>query len=457
MSSDNSEVGSKESEVPSKGSLDSNHAKENSNIDLTHRSERRGRTTLLHQFLRPIRSHLVKPSDPHPPGSPRLTPHPSCTKICAVHERKVADVWIYDLQPEETFQTTHRVTASAAASHLTTAGEMAREAREADTLEKNSSRNTGIVRRLYYIAGGSWREPPSHQHWKFMAKLAAATPGTAVSVISVPLAPSETASTVFPRLLTLYEKVMEESLVRGERAIWGGDSSGGNIVLGLIGEALRVGRSGPAANEGVPAGKDGMKAAGRGDGVDGEAGAGSVKQPAPRPELERGSTAAEVTEFAADESLPASERMGTKSLPAPSAILIICPSVDARRVNGDIEALQDKDPVLIAEESKQQAADWAGDWALDDERISPAVNTEAEDNLVRLLSEKNVKVHGVTAGYDILSPDAIILRERLEKGGVWGRWLHWDKQMHCFPLAWFYGIPESKEGLQWVIDVLGEE
>ncbi|KAL0259093.1 hypothetical protein SLS55_006598 [Diplodia seriata] len=451
MSSDDSEIGSKESDVASKESVaehansDFNYAKEHSSIDLTHRSERRGRTTLLHQFLRPIRSHLVKPSDPHPPGSPRLTPHPSCTKICAVHERKVADVWIYDLQPEETFQTTHKVMASAAASHLTTAGEIAREAKEEDTLKKNSSRNTGIVRRLYYVAGGSWREPPSHQHWKFMAKLAAATPGTAVSVVSVPLAPNETASTVFPHLLTLYEKVMQESAIRGERVIWGGDSSGGNIVLGLIGEALRVGRPGPSANENVP-NRDAV--AGRGD-VDGD-----TKH---RPEYERGSTSDEVKQFAVDEALPTKERMGVKSLPAPSAILIICPSVDARRVNEDIEPLQDKDPVLIAEESKQQAADWAGDWALDDERISPAVNTDAEDNLVRLLEEKNVKVHGVTAGYDILSPDAIVLREKLERGGVWGKWLHWDKQMHCFPLAWFYGIPESKEGLQWVIDVLKDE
>ncbi|KAK0663262.1 hypothetical protein DIS24_g1324 [Lasiodiplodia hormozganensis] len=449
MGGDESGIASKESSTEHVNS-DVNSTSDESHIDLTHRSERRGRTTLLHQFLRPFRSHLVKPSDPHPPGSPRLTPHPSCTKICAVHERKVADVWIYDLQPEETFQTTHKITASVAASHLTTAGEIAREAKEEDTLEKNSSRNTGIVRRLYYIAGGSWREPPSHQHWKFMAKLAAATPGTAVSVISVPLAPNETASTVFPRLLTLYEKVMEESIKRGERALWGGDSSGGNIVLGLIGEALRVGRSGPPANEPVHVEHDG--AAGQSD-VNGE----TELKPASRPELERGTTSAEVQEFAVDESLPVEQRVGIKPLPAPSALLIICPSVDARRVNGDIEALQDKDPILIAEQSKQQAEDWAGDWSLDDERISPAINHDAEDNLVRLLSEKKVKVHGVTAGYDILSPDAILLRERLEKGGVWGKWLHWDKQMHCFPLAWFYGIPESKEGLHWIIDVLKDE
>ncbi|KAH7042662.1 alpha/beta hydrolase fold-domain-containing protein [Macrophomina phaseolina] len=355
-----------------------------------HRRNRTARTTLLHQFLRPFRSQLVKPSEPFPPGSPRLTPHPSCAKICGVHERQVAGIWLYDLEPKTSHKTTSKATTSAAASHLSTAGEIAHEAAEEDTLRKNRENAEGIVRRIYYIAGGSWREPPSHQHWKFMAKLAAATPGTAVSVVSVPLAPNETAQTVFPRLLTLYERVMEESTEKGERALWAGDSSGGNIVLGLVGEALRA-------------------------------------------------------------------REGVKPLPAPSALLIICPSVDARRENEKIEAIQDKDPILIATESKQQAADWAGDWSLDDERISPAVNYTGKDNLIELLSEKGVKVHGITAGYDILSPDAIILRERLEKGGVYGKWLHWDKQMHCFPLAWFYGLPESKEGLHWIIRVLQEE
>lgn len=411
------------------------------NIDVTHRTNRTARTTLLHQFMRPFRSQLVKPSDPFPPGSPRLTPHPSCLKICAVHERKVADIWIYDLQVEASHKTTSKVTTSTAASHLTTAGEIAHETAEEDTLRKNAENDPGIVRRVYYVAGGSWREPPSHQHWKFMAKLSAATPGTVVSVVSVPLAPKETASTVFPRLLTLYERVMAESIKNGERVIWAGDSSGGNIVLALISEALRVGRTGPSTN-----------------GTAAEQGAADfAAAELARPELERGKTAAEIVEFAADEAMPIEEREGTKPLPAPSALLIICPSVDARRENKAIETIQDKDPILIAEESKQHATEWAGDWSLDDERISPAINHTGKDNLVQLLAEKGVKVHGVTAGYDILSPDALLLRKRLEEGGVYGKWLEWDKQMHCFPLAWFYGLPESKDGLHWIIDVLKDE
>lgn len=418
----------------------------NSGIDVTHKQSRTARTTLLHQFLRPFRSQLVKPSDPFPPGSPQLTPHPSCIKICGVRERKVADIYLYDLVPEATHKTTSRATTSTAASHLSTAGEIAHEAAKEETLRKNRENTRGIVRRIYYIAGGSWREPPSHQHWKFMAKLAAATPGTAVSVVSVPLAPNETASTVFPRLLTLYERVMEESTSKGERVIWAGDSSGGNIVLGLVGEALRVGRTGPDAHE-----------VARRASVIGETGEKNDGFPSERPDLERGKTADEIVEFAADEAMSVEAREGVKPLPAPSALLIICPSVDARRENEKIEAIQDKDPILIAVESKQQAADWAGDWSLDDERISPAVNYTGKDNLIELLSEKGVKVHGITAGYDILSPDAIVLRERLEKGGVYGKWLHWDKQMHCFPLAWFYGLPESKEGLHWIIDVLQDE
>lgn len=417
-----------------------------SKIDITHRDNRTARTTLLHQALRPFRSQLVKPSDPFPPGSPRLTPHPSCAKICAVHERQVADIWIYDLQPEASRKTTSKATTSTAASHLSTAGEIAHEAAEADTLRKNADERAnggGIVRRVYYVAGGSWREPPSHQHWKFMAKLAAATPGTAVSVVSVPLAPRETAATVFPRLLTLYERVMHESIKRGERVIWAGDSSGGNIVLGLVGEAMRVGRDDRTVATGPDAAEKGATDGRRPD--------------ESRPDLARGRTADDLVEWAADESLPVEQREGVKPLPAPSAVLIICPSVDARRENVEIEKIQEKDPILIADESKQQAEDWAGNWSLDDERISPAVNHTGKDNLVELLAEKGVKVHGVTAGYDILSPDAKLLRERLEKGGVQGQWLQWEKQMHCFPLAWFYGLPESKEGLHWIINILQDD
>ena len=56
--------------------------------------------------------------------------------------------------------------------------------------------------------------------------------------------------------------------------------------------------------------------------------------------------------------------------------------------------------------------------------------------------------------YDILHPDVKSMKARLEEAAVRGEWLIWDKQMHCFPLAWTYGLPEAKEGKNWILDLL---
>ncbi|KAK8173293.1 alpha/beta hydrolase fold-domain-containing protein [Phyllosticta citrichinensis] len=349
-------------------------ASSTSSISLTRRHNRSTRTFIVHTLVRPFRYFILKPGKPWPADSPQLTPHKSCSKTCQVNERLVASIYIYDIEPRKSRTTTSKRSTNAAAAHT----------------------SSGIKRRIYYIAGGSWKKPPSIEHWQLAAKVASAVPHTAVSVISVPLAPRETAPTAFPKLLAMYEQVMIESKERGEYVIWAGDSSGANIVLGLIGEALRVGRPGPNGT-------------------------------GPRPLL------------------------------APSALFLICPSVDANRDNPDIAKLERLDPVLKADDSKKFAVAWSGDWSVNDERISPALEGRPGDHVVQLLHERGVKVHGVTAGYDILSPDGIKLRDRLEKEGVQGKWLHWDKQMHCFPLAWIYGLPESKKGLYWILDVLSEE
>ncbi|KAK7555258.1 alpha/beta hydrolase fold-domain-containing protein [Phyllosticta citricarpa] len=355
-------------------------ASSTSTISLTQRHNRSLRTFVVHTLVRPFRYFILKPGKPWPAGSPQLTPHKSCLKTCSVNERLVANIYIYDVEPRKSRTTTSKRSTNAAAAHT----------------------SSGIKRRIYYIAGGSWKQPPSIEHWQIVAKMASAVPHTAVSVISVPLAPNETAPTAFPKLLAMYEQVMIESKERGEYVIWAGDSSGANIVLGLIGEALRVGRPGPNGT-------------------------------------------------------PLDDRDGPRPLLSPQALLLICPSVDAKRENPDIAKIQRQDPVLKAAESKKFAVSWSGEWSINDERISPAQEGRPGDHVVQLLRERGVKVHGVTAGYDILSPDGIKLRERLEKEGVQGKWLHWDKQMHCFPLAWIYGLPESRKGLFWILDVLSEE
>ncbi|KAL0567452.1 hypothetical protein V5O48_014539 [Marasmius crinis-equi] len=368
-------------------------ANSSSSIILTQHSERSWRSTLLQSVLRPIKHHVFKPGKPHDGDSLQLKPHKSCEKTCIVTERQVDGIFVYDIvsrQPNE----------------------------KAGVSEENGEGR----RRIYYVAGGSWKDPPSPDHWKFVAKLASAVPNTLVSLISVPLAPRETAPTVYPRLLSFYEKVMAESKERDERVVWAGDSSGGNIVLGLVVEALRLSRNFRT----------------------------TLEDPN---DLGQASEKAEESDFVVIEGKPVAEREGAKALPAPSCLILICPSVDATRENPAIAQVEPYDPILIAPDSQKLAADWAGQWALGDERVSPVL----DENLPQLLRERGVRVHGVTAGYDILAPDAVKLRDKLGEAGVEGKWLHWEKQVHCFPLAWAYGFPESRQALQWLSDVLSEE
>ncbi|KAL1673218.1 alpha/beta hydrolase fold-domain-containing protein [Schizophyllum commune] len=357
------------------GSASNSTTSSPSSIQITHRSDRSLATHIIHTSLRtyrPIGQAFSRPGSPYPPGSPRLSPNASWTDGCKLTERHIEGIYVYDLVRSD-------------------------DDAEDGTSPVDKSHHTSppVERRIYFVAGGSWRQPPTKEHWKFVSKLAYELPRTAVSVISVPLAPRETAPTVYPRLLALYERAMADAEANGERVIWAGDSSGGNIVLALIGEVLRIGRRGDTK---------------------------TAKRP----------------------------------LPAPAALLLICPSVDAKRNNPEITRIQKVDPVLDAEESQRHAAEWAGEWGLEDERVSPVLS-DKEDHVVKLLRERGVHVHGVTAGHDILGPDGIKLRDKLAKEGVEGKWLEWDKMMHCFSLAWFYGLPESKEALQWIIDVLKGE
>ncbi|KAL0059601.1 hypothetical protein AAF712_013652 [Marasmius tenuissimus] len=365
----------------------SSSATATSSITITHHTERSRRLSLLQSVMRPFKQYLSKTNEPHDPGSPQLTPHKLCAKTCSVSERQVDGIFIYDVEPNQPIE------------------------RHPDT--PGTSPDTKL--RIYYIAGGSWRDPPPPHHWKFIAKLASTLPQTTVTLISPPLAPHETAPTVFPKLLSLYETMMSESRAKGERVVWAGDSSGGNLVLCLVAEALRLGNTTSQTS-------DSKSSEDKGN-------------------------------FTEIEQKPLAERKGMyPPLPAPAALLLISPSVDGKRDNPDIGKLAEDDPVLIAPQSAQFAADWAGEWSLDDERISPAL----DESLGQLLFEHGVKVHGVTAGYDILAPDAIKLRDKLGTAGVEGKWLHWEKQFHCFPIAWTYGLPESQQGLEWILEVLRE-
>jgi len=134
----------------------------------------------------------------------------------------------------------------------------------------------------------------------------------------------------------------------------------------------------------------------------------------------------------------------------PDALLAVCPAVDLQpmKEEGPIKAICKKDPVLTVGSHNREVENWAKDSDRSDPTISPI---EAD---MGLLAKAGVKVIGVTAGYDILTPDALKLREKCQESGVDGVWLHWDKQMHCFPLAYMYRLPESVKAKDWITEQL---
>jgi acetyl esterase/lipase len=190
----------------------------------------------------------------------------------------------------------------------------------------------------------------------------------------------------------MYRALLLGAEEEGHRVIMAGDSSGANIVLSVVLEALREDE--------------------------------------------------EVQDLSIEEE---------KHISHPTAVMVISPSTDLTRSNPEIENLQHLDPMLTPKFVRDTAKAWLGEWEATDRRVSP-INAD-----ISLLATAGVKVHGVTGGYDILAPDAVMFRNKCEEAEVEGEWLEWEKQMHCFVLTWPYGLREGRESVGWMLEVLKKE
>ncbi|KAL8969061.1 MAG: hypothetical protein Q9183_002171 [Haloplaca sp. 2 TL-2023] len=133
------------------------------------------------------------------------------------------------------------------------------------------------------------------------------------------------------------------------------------------------------------------------------------------------------------------------------SIFLISPVVDLRNINADMKSVAKKDPIQSMSYVNDVAEKWAASWPREDPGLSPLLAD------LSALRENNVKVHGVTGGFDLMTPDATLFQQRCKDSGVDGEWLEWDKQMHCFPLGWIYQHPESVESKDWIIKVLNRD
>jgi acetyl esterase/lipase len=129
-------------------------------------------------------------------------------------------------------------------------------------------------------------------------------------------------------------------------------------------------------------------------------------------------------------------------------VMAICPAVDHRNTNPDIDVIDPSDPILSRKVIEEVSEGWRGEWLLEDPRISPLLADLSP------LKQANIKVDGVIALFDVLSPDAILFIKKLAEIGVAGHWIEWEKQMHCFPLMFSHHVKESVEAKDWMLEVL---
>ncbi|TVY73164.1 Esterase [Lachnellula suecica] len=139
---------------------------------------------------------------------------------------------------------------------------------------------------------------------------------------------------------------------------------------------------------------------------------------------------------------------GPDKTPRLRNIIALFPPTDLRNNNPEIDAVARKDKILSRKIIDNAAKIWHGEWDVTNPQLSPIFAD------LSVFKRANIKVDGMTAGHDVLTPDAIIFREKLAENGVDGDWLHWERQMHCFPLISYYHVHEAVAARDWLIEIL---
>lgn len=386
-----------------------------SSIQIELRKDRAFSTGFLQSFIKPFGTSLVKPGRPLPAGPPELTPHESVYKHCNVRQREISYIRVYDINVRSRHtkemltdpngynkgEYEARVAAKEDYRHNLsldpTPSHTGHDIISQDFAKTHSGRKK--QRHIYYFPGGGFQSPATKEHWKLCAHLAMeGTKGnttTTVSIVSYPLAPHSPARMSMDALQQLYYKVL-------------------NAVS--------------------PSPQD------------------EEDEFAPRPVLPQD----EEIIFAGDSAggnvalaLTLHMLSSDPRAPAPYSLLLISPAVDLRNINPEQQLVAKKDPILTMSLVEANAKAWCSTaYELSDPLVSPILGNLA------ILAKRHVIVNGVIGLYDVLAPDAVLLTKKLMEVGVKGRWLEWDKQMHCFPLAFSYGSNEGKEAVKWIQDVL---
>lgn len=427
-----------------------------STVEITRRSDRSTRTRLLHASFKPLRPRLVKPTQPKPGLSPELQTPDVVFENCNVRQRNVAEIRVYDINKRSHQTSEHFIPAQVQElkNELTPvktnetpthnhALELIQSHEASDIVARDFALPQNAKRprhkQVYYFAGGGFQSPPAEQHWRFCADLAYRMTKeydqpTTVSLVSYPLAPRNRIGSAFDALEKWYDWVLPSS-----------PPPSPNV------KPASPGRS-PLGNGHSPLGNGHSPSGGSPTGSTRNGSNGSLA-------LTRTQTKTLVLPpddeiiFAGDSAggnvaLSLTLHMLSKDphRRAPDQLLLISPVVDLTNENPDQLDIAKRDPLLTMEYVREVARTWCGSEAKhDDPRASP-LHADLSD-----LAFRGVRVHGIVAGDDLLSPDAMRLIEKCRRTGVQGKWLVWEKMMHAFPLAPNYGLPESKAAMEWIM------
>ncbi|KAF5360306.1 hypothetical protein D9758_009107 [Tetrapyrgos nigripes] len=285
-----------------------------------------------------------------------------------------------------------------------------------------ASTSTKPTHRILYFAGGGFQSPPSTAHWAFCEELCLRLAGLyEITLVSYPLAPGCPA----PKSLPILHKWLKATCVEGieakESLTLMGDSAGGNIALSL---AFWWVSHLEHENE-------------------------------PRHHGEHAST--HMLEGEIERATETEKAESTDKNRSPlKNVFVISPPTDMRNQNRATFDADKHDPILSIPLINSVAQAWAGTdthckWDLDRPELSPNLQDASKFMKMRQL---DIRIHGVVGTWDVLAPDALVFYQKCKQHGIEGEWLKWERQMHCFPLAWKYGLSEGKRGLEWILAVL---
>ncbi len=125
----------------------------------------------------------------------------------------------------------------------------------------------------------------------------------------------------------------------------------------------------------------------------------------------------------------------------PEELILISPWADASMSNPDIEDYLDVDPMLGRDGLARMGRIWAGNLDVKDPMVSP-IYGDLEGLCPVLLT---------TGTWEVLYPDTLLLKEKLEEAGVECRYIEKDRMIHCYPIT---PIPEAKDALSVIWEVI---